>query len=153
MNQITPFLWFDHQAIEAADFYVSIFKNSRLLEDSNDGEISLDEERSSVAFELNGQHFIAFNGGPFFQFTPAISFFVECETQDEIDFYWEKLTQGGEAGQCGWLKDKYGISWQIIPKILPQLLNHPDSIKAQKAMECMLQMKKLNIQQLQASTK
>jgi predicted 3-demethylubiquinone-9 3-methyltransferase (glyoxalase superfamily) len=144
MQKITPFLWFEDQAIEAAQFYVSIFKDSRLLDD-------IDEEDSSISFELYGQRYIAFNGGPYFKFTPAISMFVDCVDQEEVDYYWDKLTEGGEAGQCGWLTDKFGVSWQIIPSILFDFLNHPDPIKAQKAMDAMLKMKKLDIAALKAA--
>lgn len=144
MQKITPFLWFDDQAIEAALFYVSIFKDSKILDEIN-------EDDSSVSFELYGQRYIAFNGGPYFKFTPAISMFVDCEDQAEVDYYWDKLTDGGEEGQCGWLTDKYGVSWQIVPSILNEVLNHPDPNKAQKAMEAMLKMTKLDIDGLKAA--
>jgi len=144
MQKITPFLWFDDQAIEAAQFYVSIFKDSRIIDE-------IDEVDSSVSFELYGQRYIAFNGGPYFKFTPAISMFVDCEDQAEVDYYWDMLTEGGEEGQCGWLIDKFGISWQIVPSVLSEVLNHPDPVKAQKAMETMLTMTKLNIADLKAA--
>ena len=146
MQKITPFLWFNHQAIEAARFYVSIFKDSKILDDN-----PIDDEIMSVSFELFGQRYIAFNGGPVFSFTPAISMYVDCDDQSEVDYYWDKLIEGGEASQCGWLVDKYGISWQIVPSILSELLNHPDPIKAQKAMDAMLKMSKLDVAIIQAS--
>jgi len=141
MQKITPFLWFDDQAVEAAKFYVSIFKDAKIIDE-------IDDDASSVSFEFFGQQYIAFNGGPYFRFTPAISLYVDCTDQVEVDYYWDILTEGGEESQCGWLIDKYGISWQIVPSILSELLNHPDPIKAQKAMDAMLQMKKLDIAKL-----
>jgi predicted 3-demethylubiquinone-9 3-methyltransferase (glyoxalase superfamily) len=141
MQKITPFLWFDDQAFDAVQFYVSIFKDSRIID-------AIAEEDSSVSFELYGQPYIAFNGGPYFKFTPAISMFVDCEDQTEVDYYWDKLSEGGEISNCGWLTDKFGISWQIVPSILSQVLNHSDPIKAQKAMDAMLQMTKLDIKKL-----
>jgi len=146
MQKITPFLWFDDKALEAAQFYVSIFKDSRIIDE-------IDEDDSSVSFELYGQRYIAFNGGPYFKFTPAISMYVDCEDQKEVDYYWDKLTEGGEEGQCGWLTDKFGVSWQIVPSILSEVLNHPDSKKAQKAMDTMLKMKKLDVAKLVAAVK
>lgn len=153
-HKITPFLWFDSQALQAAQFYVSVFKDSRITDpDPKDeglmGDGKDDSQIQSVAFELQGQPFIAFNGGPYFKFNPAISMFVNCEHQAEVDYLWEVLTQGGEASQCGWLTDKYGISWQIVPSRLPDLLNHPDPIKAQKVMEAMLKMTKITIADLE----
>ena len=147
MLKITPFLWFDHQAEEAADFYVSVFKQARIL------SISRNEEGSvfTVSFQLDGQEFIALNGGPAFTFTPAISFFVHCDTQAEVDYYWENLSKGGEVQQCGWLKDRYGISWQIVPEILGKLLADPDPVKAERVNQAMLGMVKLDIRQLQAA--
>jgi len=146
MQKITPFLWFDDQAIEAAQFYVSIFKDSRIIDE-------IDEDDSSISFELYGQRYIAFNGGPYFKFTPAISMYVDCEDQSEVDYYWDKLTEGGEESQCGWLIDKFGVSWQIVPSILNEVLNHPDPKKAQKAMDAMLKMKKLDVAALVAAVK
>jgi predicted 3-demethylubiquinone-9 3-methyltransferase (glyoxalase superfamily) len=146
MQKITPFLWFDDKALEAAQFYVSIFKDSRIIDE-------IDEDDSSVSFELYGQRYIAFNGGPYFKFTPAISMYVDCEDQKEVDYYWDKLTEGGEEGQCGWLTDKFGVSWQIVPSILSEVLNHPDPKKVQKAMDTMLKMKKLDIAKLVAAVK
>ncbi len=139
MNNITPFLWFDGRAEEAARFYTSIFNNSRIDSLSP----------MSAIFHLNGQKFIALNGGPQFTFTEAISFFVDCRTQDEVDQLWEKLTAGGEPGRCGWLKDKFGVSWQIIPSVLGDLLQDEDETKSQRVMQAMLQMGKLDIARLQ----
>jgi predicted 3-demethylubiquinone-9 3-methyltransferase (glyoxalase superfamily) len=148
MATITPFLWFDTQAEEAATFYVSIFKNSRILGVTRYGDAGPGPKGSAmtVEFELDGQRFIGLNGGPHFKFTEAISFSVECETQAEVDDYWRKLTAGGgQEGQCGWLKDKFGLSWQVNPKTLGQLLADPDPVKAKRVMEAMLTMKKIDI--------
>ncbi len=138
MKSITPFLWFDGRAEEAARFYTSIFKNSRIDSLSP----------MSATFHLDGQKFIALNGGPHFKFTEAISFFVDCRTQDEVDALWEKLTGGGEPGRCGWLKDKFGVSWQIIPSVLGDMLQDEDEAKSQRVMQAMLQMDKLDINAL-----
>ncbi len=154
IQKITPCLWFDSQAEEAAQFYTSIFKNSRIGRITRYGkegyEIHGKPEGTvmTVEFEIDGQSFTALNGGPVFTFNEAISFQVNCETQEEVDYYWEKLSKGGDekAQQCGWLKDKYGVSWQIIPKILSELVGDPDSEKSQKAMKAMLQMKKIDIE-------
>ena len=135
MHKITPFLWFDGRAEEAARFYTSIFKNSRIDSLSP----------MSATFHLDGQKFIALNGGPHFKFTEAISFFVDCRTQDEVDELWEKLSAGGEPGRCGWLKDKFGLSWQIIPSILGEMLQDEDDAKSDRVMQAMLQMSKLDI--------
>lgn len=135
MNKITPFLWFDGRAEEAAKFYTSIFKNSTIERISE----------MSATFQLDGQKFIALNGGPQFKFTEAISFFVDCRTQDEVDELWEKLSAGGEPGRCGWLKDKFGVSWQIIPSVLGELLQDEDAEKSQRVMNAMLQMDKIDI--------
>lgn len=153
MRKITPFLWFDNQAEEAMNFYVSTFKNSKIISGGRSGnDPSADEGPvMSVRFELDGQEFIALNGGPHFTFSPAISFFVDCETQDEVDELWEKLSEGGEKGQCGWLTDKFGVSWQIVPSILGKLLNDEDETKSQRVMTAMLKMKKLDIQGLKAA--
>jgi predicted 3-demethylubiquinone-9 3-methyltransferase (glyoxalase superfamily) len=147
MQKITPFLWFDQQAEEAMNFYVSIFKNSKILDVTRYGEEGPGKNGSvmSGTFQLEGQEFYALNGGPVFTFSQAISFFVSCETQPEIDAFWEKLSAGGEKQQCGWLKDKYGISWQIVPVLLGRLLNDPDPVKSGRVMKAMLQMKKLDI--------
>jgi predicted 3-demethylubiquinone-9 3-methyltransferase (glyoxalase superfamily) len=149
--QITPFLWFDGKAEEAMNFYVSIFKNSKVGSVSRYGEGGPGPKGSvmSATFQLLGQEFIALNGGPMFTFSPAISFFVSCETQQEVDELWEKLSAGGEKQRCGWLKDKYGLSWQIIPSILGKLLQDKDAAKSSKAMQAMLQMDKLDIKRLQ----
>ena len=143
MQNITPFLWFDKQAEQAAKLYVSVFKNSKIIDVNRDGK-----KVHSVLFRINGQTITAFNGGPYFKFTPAISFFVECKTQKEIDYFWNKLSKGGKKGQCGWLQDKFGLSWQIVPAILPKLLGGKDEDGASRAFNAMLQMKKLDIKKL-----
>ena len=135
MQKVTPFLWFDGQAAEAMTFYVSIFKNSEIV--------------SGNRFQLDGQEFMVLNGGPQFKFTPAISLFVNCETQQEVDDLWEKLSEGGEKGRCGWLKDKFGLSWQVIPSILGKMLHDKDAEKAKSVMKAMLQMNKIDIKILQ----
>jgi predicted 3-demethylubiquinone-9 3-methyltransferase (glyoxalase superfamily) len=147
MPKITPFLWFDNQAEEAANFYVSVFKDSKILSVSRYGDAGPGPKGSVmvVNFELDKQRFIALNGGPQFKFTEAISFTVDCTTQEEVDQFWSKLSQGGEPGPCGWLKDRYGLSWQIVPTILNELVSDPDPKKSNRVMEAMLQMKKLNI--------
>ena len=134
MQKIIPFLWFDGKAEEATKFYVSVFRNSKAL--------------SPTTFELDGQTFIAFNGGPHFTFTPAISFFVNCETQQEVDQLWEKLSEGGEKGRCGWLKDQFGVSWQIIPSVLGKLMHDKDPEKSKRVRQAMLQMGKIEIEAL-----
>lgn len=153
MQKITPFLWFDDKAEEAVNFYTSIFKNSKILNFSRYGEggPGVPGTVMTVSFELGGQEFMALNGGPVFQFTPAISLFVNCQSQAEVDELWEKLSEGGEIGQCAWLRDKYGISWQIVPTILGELLGDQNPAKARKVMEAMLQMKKIDIAALQAA--
>ena len=145
MKKITPFLWFDDQAEEAMNFYVSIFKNSKILNVTP----GPNGKAFTVSFELDGQEFTALNAGPEFKFTEAISFFVNCEGQREVDELWEKLTAGGEESQCGWLKDKYGLSWQIVPTVLGELLGDKDAEKANRVMQAMLKMKKIDIQMLQ----
>ncbi len=149
-QKITPFLWFDNQAEEAANFYVSIFKNSRITGIDRYGAAGPLPKGTvmTASFELEGQGFIALNGGPEFKFTEAISLFVNCETQAEVDELWAKLSTGGEEGPCGWLKDKYGLSWQIVPTILHELLGDPDPEKSQRVMRAMLQMKKIDISAL-----
>ncbi len=151
MKRITPFLWFDNQAEEAANFYVSIFRNSRVLDVTRYGDAGPGPNGTvmTVNFVLNGQDFTALNGGPVFKFTEAISFTVDCETQEEVDYYWQRLSDGIFEGQCGWLKDKFGLSWQIVPSVLGALLRDPDPARAQRAMRAMLQMKKLDITALQ----
>jgi predicted 3-demethylubiquinone-9 3-methyltransferase (glyoxalase superfamily) len=148
MQKISPFLWFDNQAEEAANFYVSIFKNSRVLSIMP----GPNGKAMGVSFELDGQEFKALNGGPQFKFTEAISLFVNCETQAEVDELWQKLTAGGgKPSRCGWLKDKYGLSWQIVPTVLGEMLGSKDRTKAMNAMNAMLQMDKLDIAKLQAA--
>jgi predicted 3-demethylubiquinone-9 3-methyltransferase (glyoxalase superfamily) len=146
-QRITTFLWFDKEAEDAAKYYTSIFKNSRILEVARFGEAGPGPKGSvmTVSFELDGQEFIALNGGPQFKFTEAISLVVNCETQKEVDEFWSKLSAGGQEVECGWLKDKYGLSWQVTPTVLPRLLQDPDARKAQRVMEAMLQMKKIDI--------
>ncbi|SRR6266513_2503059 len=150
MQKITPFLWFDTQAEEAAKFYASIFPNSKILNVARYGEAGPGPNGSvmTVEFELDGQRVIALNGGPQFKFTEAISLSVDCKTQKEVDHYWSRLLQGGEEGPCGWLKDKYGLSWQINPTILGEMLSDPDPKKSKRVMEAMLKMRKIDIQGL-----
>jgi predicted 3-demethylubiquinone-9 3-methyltransferase (glyoxalase superfamily) len=148
MLKITPFLWFDGQAEEAMRFYTSIFKNSKVLEVNRVGEGG---KAISVSFQLEGQELIAYNAGPEFKFNEAISFFVSCETQAEVDELWAKLTAGGEESMCGWLKDRFGLSWQIVPADLPKYLGGPDPDGAQRALQAMLKMIKLDIAQIQAA--
>jgi predicted 3-demethylubiquinone-9 3-methyltransferase (glyoxalase superfamily) len=147
--RITPFLWFDSNAEEAVAFYLSVFKNSRLLQEvRNTGDAPGPKGGVlTIAFELDGQTFTALNGGPLYKFTEAISFTVRCDTQEEVDYYWSKLTAGGSEIQCGWLKDKFGLCWQIVPARLPDLIQHP------KAMQAMLRMKKLDIAELERAAK
>lgn len=158
-QKITPFLWFNGQAEEAARFYTAIFKNSKV------GTISRYDKAGAkasgqpagsvmtVAFQLEGQDFVALNGGPHFKFTEAISFVVNCQTQAELDRHWKKLSAGGKEVQCGWLKDKYGVSWQVVPTILSELLSDPDPAKSQRVMQAMLKMVKLDIRQLKQAAK
>lgn len=155
-QKITPCLWFDNQAEEAAKFYAGIFKNSKILKIARYGEAGREAHGRppgtvmTVAFELDGQTFTALNGGPIFKFNEAISFQINCETQEEVDYYWQRLSEGGDekAQQCGWLKDKYGVSWQVVPTVLPEMMSDPDPQKSQRAMAAMLQMKKLDIEKL-----
>jgi len=149
-TRITPFLWFDHQAEEAANFYTSIFKNSKRGTVMRYGEEGPGPKGTvmSTTFELEGQELIALNGGPMFTFSPAISFFVKCDTQAGVDHFWEKLSAGGEMQPCGWLKDRYGVSWQIVPTVLGEMLADEDPEKAGRVMRAMLQMKKLDIEGL-----
>jgi len=150
MQKITPFLWFDNQAEEAANFYVSIFKNSKIGTIARYGEAGPGTKGGviTVDFELDGQKFVALNGGPRFEFNEATSFVVNCETQQEVDEFWEKLTEGGEESMCGWLKDKYGLSWQIVPTILGKMIADPDPQKSKRVMEAMLKMRKIVIDDL-----
>ena len=154
MQKITPFLWFDKQAEAAANFYVSIFKNSKILTISRYSQAAAQASGVAegtalvVSFSLDGQTFNAINGGPIFKFTEAISFVVSCIDQIEVDHYWNALSEGGSEGQCGWLKDRYGLSWQIVPTILGTLMSDPDPKKSQNVMKAMLQMQKLNIPKL-----
>ena len=156
IQKITPCLWFDDQAEEAVQFYTAIFRNSKIVNIARYGEAGHEVHRKpagtvmTVAFELDGQPFTALNGGPMFKFNEAISFQINCETQEEVDYYWENLSEGGDAKaqQCGWLKDKYGASWQVVPSVLLHMINDPDSEKSQRAMKAMLQMKKIDIDEL-----
>jgi predicted 3-demethylubiquinone-9 3-methyltransferase (glyoxalase superfamily) len=147
MQKITPFLWFDGNAEEAMNFYTSIFRNAKVGNISRYGEAGPGPAGSvlTASFELEGLQFTALNGGPHFKFNEAISFHVACESQDEVDYFWDRLGAGGQIQQCGWLKDKFGVSWQIVPTALPRLLGDPDRTKANRVMQAMLQMKKLDI--------
>jgi predicted 3-demethylubiquinone-9 3-methyltransferase (glyoxalase superfamily) len=149
-QKITPNLWFDTEAEEAADFYVSVFKNSRIVDVARYTEGSPREAGMvmTVEFELDGQPFVGINGGPQFQFDEAVSFQITCETQDEVDYYWDRLTEGGSEGQCGWLKDKFGLSWQVVPTGMGELFSHPDKTRAERAMQAMLEMSKIDIEAL-----
>jgi predicted 3-demethylubiquinone-9 3-methyltransferase (glyoxalase superfamily) len=151
MQKITPFLWFDDKAEEAARFYVSIFRNSKLGAISRYGDAGPGPRGTVMVaqFELDGQPFLALNGGPQYTFSPAVSFVVNCESQEEVDHYWDKLSEGGEQVQCGWLKDRYGLSWQVVPTILGKLMQDKDPEKAGRVMKAMLQMKKIDIAGLQ----
>jgi predicted 3-demethylubiquinone-9 3-methyltransferase (glyoxalase superfamily) len=151
MQKITPFLWFDDKAEEAMNFYVSIFKNSKVGRVTRYGDAGPGPKGTvmSATFQLDGQEFFALNGGPLFSFTPAVSFFVNCETQQEVDELWEKLSAGGRKDRCGWLQDKYGLSWQIVPSILGKLLQDKDAGKVKRVMQAMLQMDKIDIKRLQ----
>ena len=151
MQKITPFLWFDHQAEEAANFYVSVFRGSRIPNVARYGDAGPGPKGSvmTIEFELAGQRFVALNGDPQFTFSPAISFVVNCEMQEEVDALWEKISAGGEEQRCGWLEDRYGVSWQIVPTILPRLLTDKDPEKAQRVMKAMLAMDKIDISVLE----
>jgi predicted 3-demethylubiquinone-9 3-methyltransferase (glyoxalase superfamily) len=141
MGKVTPFLWFDGKAEEAANFYVSLFENARVLRAGP----------MTVSFELEGQEFTALNGGPHFTFTPAVSFSIDCKTQAEVDHFWDRLSEGGKPGQCGWLEDKFGLSWQVVPSLLPELLQDDDDAKSDAVMQAMLKMTKLDMAALQAA--
>src|SRR5687768_2079389 len=155
MQKITPFLWFNDKAEEAVNFYVSIFKNSKIGTIARYGEDGAEASGRpkgtvmTVTFQLEGQEFMALNGGPHFKFTEAISFLVNCKTQEEIDELWQKLSESGEQVQCGWLKDKYGLSWQIVPTVLGEMMSDKDARKSQRVMQAVLQMKKLDIKRLE----
>jgi predicted 3-demethylubiquinone-9 3-methyltransferase (glyoxalase superfamily) len=157
IQKITPCLWFDDQAEEAAKFYTAIFKNSKIISITRYGEAGHEVHGRPagtvmvVAFELDGQTFTALNGGPMFKFNEAISFQVNCKTQEEVDYYWEQLSEGGDkkAQQCGWLKDRYGASWQVVPTVLPEMLNDSDYERSQRVMKAMLRMKKIDIAELE----
>jgi predicted 3-demethylubiquinone-9 3-methyltransferase (glyoxalase superfamily) len=151
IQKITPFLWFDNQAEEAVKFYTSIFKNSKIGDVARYGEDGPGPKGSvmTISFQLDGQEFIALNGGPVFSFNSAISFMVHCKSQQEVDMYWEKLTEGGEEVQCGWLTDKYGLSWQIVPEVLPELMADKDPEKARRVTQALMKMKKIDIEELQ----
>jgi len=151
VQKISPFLWFDGKAEEAAEFYISVFPNSKIGDILRNGPDGPGPEGSvlTVAFELDGQKFTALNGGPHYKFSPATSFVVNCETQDEVDYYWEKLSAGGKTMQCGWLDDKYGVTWQVVPSVLVKMLQDTDAEKARRVMQTMMQMVKLDIKPLQ----
>ncbi|HZI62071.1 MAG TPA: VOC family protein [Pyrinomonadaceae bacterium] len=148
MQPVTPFLWFDNNAEEAMNFYISVFKNSKVGRVTRYGEAGPGPAGSvmTVEFELDGQKFVGLNGGPHFKFTEAVSFTVRCETQEEIDYYWDKLSEGGQTSRCGWLKDKFGLSWQVEPRILGDLMADKDPEKAKRVMEAMLKMDKIDIE-------
>jgi predicted 3-demethylubiquinone-9 3-methyltransferase (glyoxalase superfamily) len=150
-QKIVPNLWFDTEAEEAAELYTSVFKNSRIVNKTHYTEAGPREAGTvmTVEWELDGQRFVGINGGPEFKFSEAVSFQITCEDQDEVDYYWEKLTEGGEEGPCGWLKDRYGLSWQVVPTGMDELFADPDPDRAKRAMEAMFQMKKLDIAALQ----
>ena len=144
MNKVTPFLWFDHEAEEAMNFYVSVFKNSKVTSVNRvDGRVM------TVNFELDGQPFIALNAGPHFKFNEAVSFFINCDTQEEVDMFWDRLSEGGEKSQCGWLKDRWGLSWQVVPRTLTRLMGDPDPVKSKAVLDAMLKMRKIVIADLQ----
>ena len=153
MKGLTPCLWFDTEGEEAARLYTTVFPNSKILEVARYGEAGPREAGMvmTVSFELNGQKFLALNGGPDFTFNEAISFQIDCENQEEVDLYWSKLSEGGEEGPCGWLKDRFGVSWQVVPTRLPELLGDPDREKAQRVMAAMLKMRKIQIDELEAA--
>jgi predicted 3-demethylubiquinone-9 3-methyltransferase (glyoxalase superfamily) len=150
MQKITPFLWFNDNAEEAMNFYISVFKDSKVKKISRYGDAGPGPKGSVMvcAFELNGQEFLALNGGPHYKLNPAVSFVIDCETQEEVDYYWDKLSEGGKEIQCGWLEDKFGLSWQVVPTILEKLIQGEDSEKSKRAMEAMMKMIKLDIEGL-----
>ena len=146
-QKITPFLWYTDQAEQAANFYTSIFKNSKIKTTARYGDAGPGPKGSvmTIAFEIEGQEFIALNGGPHFKFTPAVSFVINCDTQEEVDDFWDQLSAGGKTDRCGWLTDKFGLSWQVVPKALVELIRDPDPAKSKRVMEAMLQMTKIDI--------
>jgi predicted 3-demethylubiquinone-9 3-methyltransferase (glyoxalase superfamily) len=150
MQKITPFLWFDNQAEEALNFYTSVFKNAKIGKIARYGESGPGPAGSvmTASFELEGLEFTALNAGPHFKFNEAISFVVDCKSQEEVDYFWDKLSEGGQAQQCGWLKDKFGLSWQIVPTVLIELMSDPDREKANRVMQAMLRMTKIDIPKL-----
>jgi predicted 3-demethylubiquinone-9 3-methyltransferase (glyoxalase superfamily) len=154
MSTVTPFLWFDGQAEEAATFYVSLFPNSRITNVTRHGGAGPGPKGGAmtVSFELGGRPFIALNGGPHFKFSEAVSFSVSCETQEEVDRYWSALTEGGEEGRCGWLKDRWGLSWQVTPTALGRMLSDPEPARSRRTMEAMLQMKKIDLAELRRAS-
>ncbi len=147
MKKITPFLWFNDNAEEAVNFYLSVFKNSKIKSVTHYGEGTYIPAGMvmTIEFELDGEEFVAMNGGPMYHFTEAISFVIDCETQEEVDYFWSRLSEGGQEQACGWLKDKYGLSWQVTPRILMEMLSSPDKVRAQRATEAMLKMIKIDI--------
>lgn len=151
MQKITPFLWFDNQAEEAVKFYTTVFKNSKIVSVTRYGEAGPGPKGTvmTAAFQLDGQEFVALNGGPHFKFTEAISFVINCKTQEEVDHFWEKLSVGGEKSRCGWLKDKYGLSWQVVPRVLGEMLGDKDAEKSKRVMLAMLKMDKIEIKTLE----
>ena len=153
MQKITPFLWFDKQAEEAVSFYTSVFKSSKVKSVSRYGDAGPGPKGSvmTINFELDGQDFIALNGGPEFRFTEAISFVINCKNQEDVDYYWERLSAGGQKIECGWLKDKYGLAWQVVPTILGELLTDKDAAKRERVVKAMLQMKKIDIEELKGA--
>jgi predicted 3-demethylubiquinone-9 3-methyltransferase (glyoxalase superfamily) len=150
MQTITPFLWFDNQAEEAVKLYTSLFKNSKIVSIMRYGEAGPGPKGTvmTATFQLDGQEFVALNGGPHFKFTEAISFVINCKTQEEVDYFWEKLSEGGEESRCGWLKDTYGVSWQVVPTVLVEMLRDKDAEKSKRVMQAMLKMGKLDINKL-----
>jgi predicted 3-demethylubiquinone-9 3-methyltransferase (glyoxalase superfamily) len=152
-QKIIPNLWFDTEAEDAADFYTSVFKNSRIVNVARYTEAGPRPAGTvmTVEFELDGQRFVGINGGPEFKFSEAVSFQISCETQDDVDYYWEQLTDGGEEGPCGWVKDKFGLSWQVVPTGMDELFSDPDPTRAERAMRAMFEMKKIDIAALRAA--
>jgi predicted 3-demethylubiquinone-9 3-methyltransferase (glyoxalase superfamily) len=152
-QKIIPNLWFDTEAEEAANFYISVFENSRIVNVARYTDVGPGEPGTvmTVEFDLDGHRFVGINGGPQFQFDEAVSFQISCETQDEVDYYWERLTEGGEESQCGWLKDRYGLSWQVVPTGMEEVFSDPDPERAKRAMTAMLEMRKLDIEALRSA--